>query len=269
MKSDDLVIMDWGIGGLSVYNEVMRLMPGLPILYYSDSGQTPYGKMPSKQLQARLLKIISHFAERGHRCFVIACNAASTALPGLEADFKRRGLSVTGIIDRGVELVQKTKFKRVGVIGGRRTILSRKYSDRLSSSKRKVISRIAQPLSALIEQGELSSPLMTKTLMQILRPLRGCDSLLLACTHYPAVSQQIQSILPDCQLLDPASMTAVYLRNRMRLQKQKRMRAPASRVLPKKVFITSGSIAQMKQAARLAFGVKIDRAISLDEFLRT
>jgi glutamate racemase len=255
MKSIDLVVMDWGIGGLSVYSEILRTSPGLNILYFSDSGSMPYGKMPTQKLKNRVRELIFEFSNQGAKHFVIACNAASTVLPSLQKEFIKHNLHVTGVIERGIELVKSTSYNNLGVIGGRRTILSKSYSIPLASKKRKVKGRVAQPLSALIERGELSSPHMTKTLTQILRPLENCDALLLACTHYPAVSDQIQTILPNCKLLDPAMTTANYIRKNWDFKRARKTRKSST------LFVTSGDARQMKKTAKAAFGIKISNII--------
>ena len=253
----DLVVMDWGIGGLSVYNEIRARQPELSILYFSDSGNMPYGKMPSSRLRARVREIVLRFAAEGVRHFVVACNAASTVLPGLAREFKRRELNVAGVIEHGVGLIERSKFRHVGVIGGKRTILSRHYTrpfatgaSRANQAGRKklVVGRIAQPLSALIEAGDLDSAHMRATLDEILRPLKTCDALVLACTHYPAVAPLIQEILPGCRLLDPADATARYVKLKWKFK-------PASRA--RQIFMTSGSSAGMIRSARLAFGTRI------------
>lgn len=251
----DLVIMDWGIGGLSVYNEIRARLPHLSVVYYSDSGKAPYGKMSSQELKHRLQDVIGFFSSRGITHFVVACNAASTVLPALEHGFRRRGLKVTGVIARGVEIIRKSKFSDVGVIGGRRTILSKSYTLPFSSSRKNVRGRIAQPLSALIEKGELNTPVMVKTLQQILTPLKNCDALVLACTHYPAISGQIQKILPRTKLLDPAEATADFVKKTWQWKKKKGARGAV-------VFVTSGSVSQMKKSAHLAFQVKITQVHS-------
>lgn len=255
--SIDLVVMDWGIGGLSVYNALEASLRDRSILYYSDSGSTPYGQLAPSPLRQRLLAVIQSLAdEYGTRHFVVACNAASTVLPGLRTTFAKRGLFVTGVIERGVELVAGTRFRRVGVIGGRRTILSRVFPARLQSPQREVIGRIAQPLSALIERGELDSARLHAALATILKPLKTCDALLLACTHYPAIAAQIRQHLPDCQLLDPAAATARYVKRHWRTHWRNEDR-PARK--PVRMFVTSGRAAEMRMAASAAFGNRLSR----------
>ena len=252
----DLVVMDWGIGGLSVYNEIRRLSPELSIVYYSDAGQMPYGKMPAAQLANRLREIIFKFADEGVEHFVVACNAASTMLPGLEKDFRARGLAVEGVIEHGIQLIRKSKKRKVGVIGGARTIRSGQFTKPFKTSSQTITGRVAQPLSALIESGKLNGPEMERALKKILAPLKNCEALVLACTHYPAVAPQIQSLLPRCRLLDPARATARFVRDNWKFK-------PRDRVNPKQLCMTSGQSAQMIRAARLAFGTRISRVLEV------
>ncbi len=254
----DLAVLDWGIGGLSVYNALEPALGGeCSILYFSDAGATPYGKLGPAVLKQRLLAVVLALAEKyGVRHFVIACNAASTVLPGLQVAFQKRGLLVTGVIDRGVELLAATPFRRAGVIGGRRTILSRVFPTRLRTSKGQVVGRIAQPLSAMIERGELDSERMHATLSTTLRPLQTCDALLLACTHYPAIAVQISRHLPGCRLLDPAGATAEYVVRHWRSHWENSARPPRGSA---HIFLTSGDTAEMRRAAAAAFGNRLAR----------
>jgi glutamate racemase len=75
-----LGIVDWGIGGVGLVNALDRLAPGLPILYWSDAGATPYGRMGVDELTDRLMTVVTSLAERGATEVVLACNAASTVV---------------------------------------------------------------------------------------------------------------------------------------------------------------------------------------------
>ena len=164
------------------------------------------------------------------------------------------------MISNGVRLIQDTPLKKIAVIGGRRTIRSGIYQRKLKSSKRSVVGRVAQPLSALIEQGELDSKEMHRALTQILSPFRAAkasrpDGLLMACTHYPAIDDLFAQYLPNCRLLDPAKMTAAEL-----LQKTRSSQSAGRPFrLEDDAFITTGDPVQSKRSARLAFGLTISR----------
>ena len=120
-------------------------------------------------------------------------------------------LALRELIDAGALLVENSGFKKVGVLGALRTIDSRIYSKRLSAKGIKVVERAAQPLSALIEAGEISGARISSTLEQILKPMEGVQGLLLACTHFPAISKEIQKALPGPRLLDPAEGVARHV----------------------------------------------------------
>jgi len=245
------LLLDWGIGGLSVYRELKALAPALDCVYISDSGFTPYGKVSSVDLRARLQILISGARELwGIERAVIACNAASTVLDATEW-----GVPTSGVIEPGLRLVHESGFRCIGVIGGVRTIESRIFSSRLKNFE--VREEVAQPLSALIERGVLAGGELECALNRILRPLKGVEALLLACTHYPAIATEIQKILPEVHLLDPARAAAEDVFSSLNIEGS----------VGSSSFFTSGDPAQMESAGKKAFGVDF-RAQNIPEILR-
>jgi glutamate racemase len=240
-----LGIIDWGIGGISIYKLIKSRLGIIGITYFSDTGAIPYGKMTRPQLVSRLNDVINFLASRGITHLVIGCNAASTALPFLDTSPLKK---VEGVIASAVDLVDKTQPSRLGLIAGRRTILSGVYRKALADRHIKVNQRIAQPLSGLIENGDVLSPILREHCRQILLPIRNCSHLVLACTHYPAISDLLKEFVsPETIFIDPAG----ELVNRVR-----RWNLPAG---GSDLFMTSGDPEKMKMAALNAFGVKIPK----------
>lgn len=239
-----LGIIDWGIGGISVYNHVKTYFPETPVMYFSDTGFTPYGKTSKNELVERLNAVIVYLKSKGVTHLVIGCNAASTAIPFLD----NNGVIIEGVIESAVELAAKMKPKKLGLIGGRRTVVSGVYRKKFAMRGIKLYPRIAQPLSALIESGDISSPKLHSEASKILKPIKNCSHLLLACTHYPAISDVIKTIVsPETVLIDPA---------------EELIKTIAVWDLPangKDIFLTSGDAGQMKISAFNAFGTKIEK----------
>lgn len=104
----DAAIVDWGIGGLKVFNEIKRKDPKRRVLYFSDSGYAPYREMAPEALADRILEIILHFHANGLSRVLIACGTACTALPELRPYIKRFGIEITGMIEHG-ELVDPSE----------------------------------------------------------------------------------------------------------------------------------------------------------------
>jgi glutamate racemase len=236
-----LGILDWGIGGISIYKLVKERL-GIPVVYFSDTGATPYGKMARFELASRLDTVIAFLKSRGMTHLVIGCNAASTVIP----DLRDQEIVVEGMIDNAIAAALSCKPSRLGVIGGRRTILSGVYRKGLSDRQFSVEQRIAQPLSGLIESGDVSSDNLRREAERIMRPIRNCSHILLACTHYPAIAAVLKELVsPKTEFIDPAALLVEKISG-WKLETG-----------GKDEFFTSGDPKSMKRSAKLAFGVGI------------
>ncbi len=243
-----LGIIDWGIGGISIHKLIKERMPKAAILYFSDTGATPYGKMQRRELAARLDAVVEFLKSHGMTRLVIGCNAASTAIP----DLADHGIKIDGVIVPAVEATSKLNPSKLGVIGGRRTIVSGVYRNAFASKGINVSQRIAQPLSGLIESGDTSSDLLRAEAKRILSPLKNCSHILLACTHYPAIESVLRDFVSkDTKFVDPAAAVV------KKLGKLSETSDKSDR------FFTTGDAKQMKRSAKLAFGVDLTRIESV------
>jgi len=233
----DMAVLDWGIGGFGFVWAYRARHPSARLLYLSDSGSAPYGLLSRAALRRRIHEVVQWSERMGARRLVIACNAASSAL-----DESVQSLPVSGIVRAGISQVARAGFRRVGVIGGRRTILSRAYATPLRRMGIEVRQRVAQPLSALVEEGALTGARVDEALTRALRGFRSIDALVMGCTHYPALRSGIERRLPGVALIDPAkalvdSVAASNSAGRGRL-----------------CCYTTGDGARSRRSARVAFG---------------
>ncbi len=239
-----LGIIDWGIGGVSVYKLVKEQLGDIPITYFSDTGATPYGKMKRAELVDRLDTVIEFLKTRDVTHVVIGCNSASTAINHL-AD---HGIPVIGVIEPAVAMTARLKPRRLGLIGGRRTVVSGAYRRAFRERGFELRQRIAQPLSGLIESGDVSSDKLKAEAARILAPLGNCSHILLACTHYPAIEPVLRQLVsPKTIFLDPAAELV--------------KRVAHWKLSPGGIaeFLTTGDAAQMKTSAQLAFRVDVGK----------
>jgi len=247
-------IVDWGIGGLGFYRLLKRKCPNVVVDYLSDAGTIPYGRMSPRALRHRIDGVIGYFRSRGVRRVVVACNAASREVARRQANRDRVGgndVTVVGIIDAAVASVRIVSPATVGVIGGAGTIRSGIYRRALSSFVPVVIQRVAQPLSAFVERGEVASAALDAELERILHPLRDTDAVLMACTHYPAIAASIHHYLPAATLIDPAVALCDQVVRGWRLSDL----APAR--VQQDLFATTGDVDTMRRSAQRAFGVRL------------
>ena len=237
-----LGIIDWGIGGISIYKLLKQRTHDLSVLYFSDTGTTPYGKMERRELADRLDVLIEFLKTQGMSRLVIGCNAASTAID----DLKDHGIKIDGVNEPAVAATAKLNPKKLGIIGGRRTIVSGVYRKAFAANGIDVIQRIAQPLSGLIERGDTSSDNLRAEAKRILSPLKNCSHVLLACTHYPAIEALLKNyVSPSTKFIDPAAAV---------VRKLGKVSTPTN---ARDRFFTTGDPKQMSRSAKLAFDVEI------------
>ncbi len=243
-----LGIIDWGIGGVSIYKLIKMRLGSVPLVYFSDTGATPYGKMSRPELISRLETVIEYIVSCGVTHVVIGCNAASTALSKLVFP----DITIVGVIAPAVSMTARLEPRGLGLIGGRRTVVSGVYRRAFAEKGIKVKQRIAQPLSGLIESGDVTSEMLRTECKHILAPLKNSSHILLACTHYPAITTVLREFVsPDTIFIDPAA-ELVDIVEGFDLA-----------IDGKDTFLTTGDPAAMKNAACEVFGVTLDKVSSI------
>lgn len=209
-----LGLIDWGIGGLSVYKELQAQLP-ISCVYFSDSGYTPYGKTTKRNLIRRLHKISEFFRKQHIRHIIIACNAASTVLEELQ--YLNKDIQYYGMLLAGAQSIRIYNKKRNLVLGGKRTIESHYFQNHFKNTKILLEGLVAQPLSAIIEKGDQHTQSFQDALNKVIKNLKmKPDLVLLACTHYPAATMTFKKTFPSAQIVDPAFYLIKDLKKKLR-----------------------------------------------------
>jgi len=198
-------IFDSGIGGLSVAREIRGSLPHEHLLYVADSAYVPYGDRTVDEVRARTLAAGRELQRRGARLLVVACNTASGA--ALELLRERLSIPVVGLEPAVKPAVAGSRNGRVGVMATVGTLRSDRYA-RLVQAYGNGAQVIAQPCPGLadaIEDGHLDDDALRALLPGFTDPLKaaGVDTVVLGCTHYAFVREQIAAALgPGVQILD-------------------------------------------------------------------
>lgn len=204
-------VFDSGIGGLTVIKEMIKLMPGEDLIYFGDTARVPYGSRPPAEIVEFMNQILQFLAARKVKMGVVACNAmTSVGLEELREQYRFPMVGVNRGFDRAVKL---STTQRIGVIATVATINSRLHQKAiLKRNPNAIVYPVACPkFVPLIEKGLLSGPELEKAAQEYLLPLKdaGVDVLILACTHYPYITELIREIMgKEVQIIDPARETA-------------------------------------------------------------
>lgn len=209
-------VFDSGVGGLTVFREIMRQMPNERIVYFGDTARVPYGSKSRETITRYSRQIVRFLLTRQVKTIVVACNTASAyALDDLEKEFD---VPMIGVVKPGAKVAaQVSRNGRIGVIGTEATIGSHIYSQYIEALKANaVISGKACPLFVpLVEEGLWEDPVTEEIARRYLAELIDIDidTLILGCTHYPLIRSTIGKIMgPDVVMVNPAYETARELK---------------------------------------------------------
>lgn len=245
-------VFDSGVGGLTVLRALRARLPQVPLHYVADAAHAPYGDRSSEYIAQRSIEVAKHLRGVGARLLVVACNTATTqAVHTLRAQWPE--WPVVGVEPGIKPAVAATRNGRIGVMATTATISSPRY-EALVTAHAAQVQLFSQPcpgLVTLIEQGDLDSPALQALIERFCAPLREAqvDTVLLGCTHYPLIQEQIQLALgPDVQLLNIEDAVA---RQAERLWQSLALEPVANAGV---VLESTGDPALVQRIARDAFG---------------
>ncbi|HZW05131.1 MAG TPA: glutamate racemase [Anaerolineaceae bacterium] len=205
-------MFDSGVGGLSVFQAVRRLMPAQPVIYLADQAHVPYGPRPMSEVRRFSEDITRYLLEQGARLIVVACNTASAAaLHHLREVLPE--VPFVGMEPAVKPAAEGTHTRRVGVLATPATFQGELYASVVERFAGDVIlyQDTCPGLVGEIEAGRLDGEAARAILERAIRPMlaAGIDTIVLGCTHYPFAIPLIESIAgPGVRVIDPAPAVA-------------------------------------------------------------
>ena len=207
-------IMDSGVGGLSVFREIRRLLPEEHYVYYSDSANCPYGEKDPGFIRGRCREITRLMISKGASVMVIACNTATAAAIGtLRSEFE---IPFIGMEPAVKPAALGTRTGVIGVLATAGTLKGSNYLKLKSDVQDgiRVVEHVGAGFVELVESGELYGRHAEDTVKRSLQPLitAGADVIVLGCTHYPFLLPVMQKTAgPGIRFIDPAPAVARHL----------------------------------------------------------
>lgn len=219
------MVLDSGLGGLTVVRALHAAAPGEQIVYFGDTARLPYGSKTGTTVTGFVEQIVSYLCRWNPKHIVIACNTASAlALSAVRARFP--GLSITGVLEPGAKAAVVAAGPRqiplIGVIATEATIGSKAYERAIyrRRSHARLLLQATPLLVPMIEEGrDENDALVRLALKQYLHSLmqHQLDVLVLGCTHYPVYKNLIRRIIGQhLPVIDSAEQCADDVRRRLR-----------------------------------------------------
>ncbi len=212
-------IFDSGVGGLSVFREIRKVLPDERYVYFSDNAHCPYGEKTREYIIDRARAITETLLSKGADVIVVACNTATAAAI---ADLRERyDVPFIGMEPAVKPAASSTKTGVVGVLATAGTLKADKYLTTRGKYAEEVrfVEHVGEGFVELVENGNTSGAEAEKVVGKSLIPLleAGADTIVLGCTHYPFLSDTILKVASDhfpaqvISMIDPAPAVARHL----------------------------------------------------------
>ncbi|MEB8138521.1 glutamate racemase [Enterococcus faecalis] len=250
-------LIDSGVGGLTVLKEALKQLPNERLIYLGDTARCPYGPRPAEQVVQFTWEMADFLLKKRIKMLVIACNTATAvALEEIKAALP---IPVVGVILPGARAAVKvTKNNKIGVIGTLGTIKSASYEIAIKSKVPAIeVTSLACPkFVPIVESNQYRSSVAKKIVAETLQALqlKGLDTLILGCTHYPLLRQVIQNVMGShVTLIDSGAETVGEVS--MLLDYFDIAHTPEAPTQPHE-FYTTGSAKMFEEIARSWLGIK-------------
>ncbi|WP_124979252.1 glutamate racemase [Nonlabens xiamenensis] len=211
MNENPIGFFDSGVGGTSVWKEVVQLLPHEHTIYLADSKHAPYGRKPKEEIIQLCVKNTEFLLERGCKLIAIPCNTATTnAIAYLRSHYD---VPFIGIEPAIKPAALQSDSKKIGILATQGTLSSELFNQTQQEFARDVesIEVVGTGIVELIESGQRNSPEMVELLQSICQPFMtsGIDFLVLGCSHYPYIKEHLQVILPEnVRIIDSGAAVA-------------------------------------------------------------
>jgi glutamate racemase len=212
-------IFDSGVGGLTVANAIRQVLPDENLIYFGDTAHLPYGDKSKETINYYSGKIAEYLISLGCKMIVIACNSASAVAYESIIELVNNRAIVIDVINPVIDFVVNNLYaKKVGVIGTKATINSGTYIKKISGLNNDIkVASLPTPLFVpMIEEGFIFDDISNAIIRAYLskNELKDIDALILGCTHYPIIKNQINKFYNfKVEVVDSSKIVANYVRN--------------------------------------------------------
>ena len=220
MNSKPIGFFDSGVGGLSVYSKFRKALPNENTLYFGDLAHLPYGNKSFDELVGYARNILNFYKNFEVKAVVIACNTSSAQAYDIvkkEFDFK-----IYPIIQSCAKVISEIKLSKIGVFATSATVKSLAYTKEIQKFNPQIlVNEIACPdWVEIVEGGLLSSDISFKSVKKHLDEMMlfNPDKIILGCTHYPYLLNDLTKFYPKDKFIDPSGIFVDFIKSDLGLK---------------------------------------------------
>lgn len=256
MNNQPIGVLDSGLGGLSIWKEIVKELPQESTIYLADSLNCPYGDKNSKDIYLLSKRLVRFLLDKKVKIIVLACNTITVfCIDKLRRAFP--DIPIVGTVPAVKTAVEHSKNKRIGILSTTATANSKHQKDLIANFARglHVINLGTNQLVPYVEKGEIEGEkvkeVLKKTLEEFLR--KEVDTIALGCSHFPFLKEEIGEIVGDkVKILDSGGAIAMQVRRVLTNNNKLSLSNSLSYV-----FYTTGDPIQFSAVAKKLVGGKL------------
>ena len=219
MKYKDYIgVFDSGVGGISVLKELIKVLPNENYIFYGDSKNTPYGDRTKQEIINLSMNIVEYLINNGVKAIVIACNTATSAA-AKEIREKYPNMTIIGIEPAIKPALEEHPNEDILMMATEATVRLEKFNE-LKNKLDRQGRIIPVPCSGLADAIEKNMD-VTGLLNKYLSPYKNkTTAVVLGCTHYPFIKEEIRNVLDNVDFYDGALGVASNLKRQLEIKNQ-------------------------------------------------
>lgn len=213
MDNRAIGVYDSGFGGLSVWQELRRMLPQESLIYLGDGKNCPYGGRSREEIRDFATSAVERLVAEGVKMVVVGCNTATTAaVEHLRARWQ--DMPIVGLEPAVKPACLTTRTRRIAVLATEHSLRSDMFLATAAryASDVEVVKVVGEGFVELVERGAERSPEAEDAVRRVVEPLlgEGIDKIVLGCTHYPFLRPIIERVIGgnDIAVIDSGEAVA-------------------------------------------------------------
>ncbi len=220
INNSPIAFFDSGVGGLTVYSKLKKLLPDEKYIYFGDTKHMPYGEKTEKELLEYSDNIFNFFLEKNAKAVVMACNTTSSIIYDKVKD--KYDLKIYPIIQSSSNILAQLPVKKIGIFATHATVSSNAYKKEIQKHNPDVeVIQIACPEWVhIVEENKINETQSISLVKEKLDEMMHYfpEKIVLGCTHYPFLFDILTKFQPRDLFIDPAVYFAEFIKNDLKQQ---------------------------------------------------
>lgn len=216
MNKQPIGMFDSGVGGLTVFSEIVNKLPNENIIYLGDTKNFPYGSKSKEAIIELSKKCVEFLISKDVKLIIIACGTATSQ--SLEILNKIYNIPIIGIIEPTIDYLKKDEnsINNIGIIATQGTIRSNAWEYNIKNNIKnvQVYNKACSLLAPMAEEGWVNNDVAYYTIKEYMKDFKNIDKLILGCTHYPLFKDLIKNELGEnVDIINTGEKLAQYLKD--------------------------------------------------------